>query len=354
MPTVVVMNRSRQMSPVLLSRAELQAGIFTKRQLSDAGSSDSALARAISDGICHRVEPGLFSLHPLLTGRARLWAGLLLGGPEARLDGEAARFARGGGPAPEFVDIWTGQSSRRGRGCWRFHTGQPPADPESDEDESDKAMGELLTTRTLKRALISQYAERQLGIRTRQLMLDLSEHHVDDGASVLETRWRKNVEGPHALPPLTWTGSDANGARIIGGFGDTRVRVELRPCRPHHRRKHVWERWETDCSDGPIATRLGDQITVSLNWDDVVGQPCGVAEALSRILLEAGLPHDPIPCARCPRVTHPSAWGGDCPIDTCPTCGSRLAPFWTPPSFSDVGPFAGQHNFWEEVPTVGG
>ncbi len=331
------MNRSRELSPALLRRAELQSGIFTKRQLNNTQSSDSGLARAISDGRCHRVELGLFSLRPLLTARAKLWAGLLLGGPEARLGGEAARFILGIGSAPEVVDIWTGRSKRRDRSTWRFHPGYPPPDEKSDEEEPDQDMGALLATRSLTQALISEYAGRQLSIRVRQSMLDLAEHECDIGSSVLETRWSKDVEGPHGLPPLAWTGPGVNESKLLGGYGDAPVQVELRPASTQGRRGSICDTREADWSEGIGATRFGHQITVALDWDDVVKRPCEVAEGLSRFLIEAGLSHHPLPCARCPRVTHASDWGGDCPVDTCPTCGSRLAPFWTPLSLPDFG-----------------
>jgi len=329
-PTVVVMNQSRQFSPALLQRAELQAGIFTKRQVTKLQSTDSALARAISNGTCHRVEPGLFSLHPMLTGRARLWAGLLLGGPEARLGGDAARFALGEGPPPETVDVWTGHSSRRERGCWRFHPGSPPKDPKSREDHSERAMGVLLTTRGLQPALLSLHAERQLDIRTRAQMLGLLNKPRTETSSILESQWRIHVESPHELPPVAWARSTGSSLRTIGSFSESDVRIALQSFRPHLQGGSMWERWEKNASDGPTSTRLDDQLTVSLHWDDVVERPCQVAEEVSRALIGAGSSHVPLPCSRCPRVQHQPPWAHGLPIDSCPTCGSRPAHLWTP------------------------
>ncbi len=324
------MNQSRQFSAALLQRAELQSGIFTKRQLISARSSDSVLARAISDGACHRVEPGLFSLQPLLTARAKLWAGLLLGGPEARLGGDATRFALSKGPPPETIDIWTGRSSRRDRGCWRFHTGYPPPDPDTDGDEPENALGILLTTRALNPGQISQHAERQLDLQTRQLMLNLVDETCTEGSSVLESRWCSHVEGPHGLPHVTWTRLNGSGQRIVGVFDLADVRITLQPCRPSVRGGSMWQRWEADVSKNPASIRLGDLITVSLHWNDVLEQPCEVAEEVSEALTEAGSRHVALACSGCPRMTRQPAWSDGPTVDSCPTCGSRPAYLWTP------------------------
>ncbi len=341
LPTVKIMNHSSQLSPALLQRAELQAGIFTKRQVNFAQNRDSVLTRALSNGACHRVEPGLYSLHPLLTGRARLWAGLLLGGPEARLGGDAARFARGEGSPPEFVDVWTGGCNRRNRACWRFHNGYPTKDHTDEEDKAGQAVGKLLMTPNLTPDLLSQQAEQQLDIRTRQLMLDLIRQPCDDGSKVLESTWRTNVERPHELPPISWTHSVDPGLRIIGAFDATDVRIALEPCQPVARGGSTWQRWRMDVPDPPTCTFLDDQITVSLHWADVVKRPCRVAEEVSRALNEAGSLHNPLACTHCPRVAQQPPLTQGSSLDSCPTCGSRPAYLWTPqrlsalPSFSE-------------------
>lgn len=334
--TVEIMNQSRELSPALLQQAELQSGIFTKSQVNHSDTREVALARAISDGRCHRVQPGLYSLRPLLTSRASLWAGLLLGGPEARLGGDAARLALGKGQPPEIVDVWTGSSSRRDRGSWKFHPGYPPPDPSDETNEPDAVVGTLLMTPNLEPALLSQQAERQLDIRTRQLILDLSRQPCDDGSSVLESVWRSHVQGPHELPPISWTHSTGSGVRILGSLDAAHVRIALQPCHPALRCGSTWQRWQMNVPDPPTCTRLGDQITVSLHWADVVKRPCKVAEEVSRALAEAGSPHIPLSCPHCPRIAQQSPWADGSSLDSCPTCGSRPAHLWTPQRFSSL------------------
>lgn len=328
-PTVVGMKRTRQLSPPLVRRAELQAGVFTKRQANDAHTPDSALTHVVAEGTCHRVLPGLYSLSPTLTVRARIWTGLLLGGPDAALGGAAARFVLGHGPVPDMIDVWTGHRSRSDRGCWRFHTGSPPADPEAEVDELIPVVSGLLTTRDLTRATVSAHCERQLHGSARERILALSEFEADVGCSVLESRWHSGVSLPHGLPPLTWSGFDAQRSAIVGSHEDTGVELEIGLFNRGHPDRRSWDTWGTPWFHRRFATRIGGQPTLDVDWDDVVHQPCEVAAELWMLLLQAGFRCEPQTCGGCARTTYERSWNDVPPTTSCPACGSRLTALLT-------------------------
>lgn len=209
--------------PALVALAAAQEGVVSREQALAHAMTVESVRRLLSQGWWQRLAGGLYYCGTETPSWPALaWGGVLLGGEESRLGGEAAAHLHGLIDAPPDVIIVLVGHGRRHvpRGPWQFvqersgvrrgSRGAPPridvedcvldlcddADPASVVDLVSRA---VQTRKTTSGRLIRRLDDRPRHSQRRLLQELLTD--VDDGAeSPLELRYLNEVERPHGLP----------------------------------------------------------------------------------------------------------------------------------------------------------
>jgi Transcriptional regulator, AbiEi antitoxin len=208
----------------LLLLAGMQAYVVTRDQALGHGLSRHSLARLVGSGAWRRLAPGVFltvRLEPSWDSLA--WAGVLVGGPFARLGPESSGYLHQLLPvAPEPVDVLVPRERRvEIAGPWRFiretsgvrarrSVGDPPrlSVESAVLDLADaRTAGEVvgIVTTAVQRRLTTVYRLRQelaqrARHRHRALLVDLLADVEAGAESPIELRYLRDVEQPHGLP----------------------------------------------------------------------------------------------------------------------------------------------------------
>lgn len=248
------------------------------------------------------------------------WAGVLIGGSEARLGRLAAAYAHGlvDEPADELVVLVPHTRIVRDRGPWVFvrerpgarsprTTGSPPRTLATEtvldlcETASPRELEDWVTRAVQRRLTTPKLLERALRGRTRhphrtllaELLLDVAE----GAQSPLELRYLRDVERPHGLPrgrrqrpsPTRPAVRDVHYER----YG---VVVEL-----DGRRGHEGESAFRDMARDNAAL-LDLLLTLRFGFGDVTGSPCEVGMQVGQVLRSRGWLGPFRRCGRCART----------------------------------------------------
>lgn len=90
------MKKRIEPSTVLRDLAAAQSGVVTLRQANECGLSRHCVARLVEEGHWRRLDRSVLHLNwQEPPWRALAWAGVLVGGPAARIGGEAAAHLHG-------------------------------------------------------------------------------------------------------------------------------------------------------------------------------------------------------------------------------------------------------------------
>lgn len=313
MPIVKGVIPRTRLSSDLLRLAQRQANTLSREQLLAFGVTDRVIDRMCADGRLQRVTRGIYA-----TGDGgwlqQAWAGVLIGGQQAVLGGEAAGYLHGlVRAAPTIVRVHTAQ--RRPRDPrWQFLRsaragwGEPPRTrlaqtvvdlaAEGDSDAIVAVVAEAIGRKRVSPAQLREVLAATARHPQRRLLEDLVGEVAAGSRSPLEVRYARDVERAHGLPaarrqeaPLSRYDSDV----WYEGYG---VLVEL-DGRAYHRGQVALDDMDRDNDH-----QLVGVITLRFGWRPVVGVPCQVAAKVIRALRSRGWPGQGHPCSRCRR-----SWG---------------------------------------------
>ncbi len=305
----------------------LQDGAVSREQALGLGLTDHVVSRLVRSGTWQSVGVGVYATNPLPPSWATLaWAGVLLGGPSARLGPEASGHLHDLRPeAPDPVDILVPRTGRfRTDGPWRFvrespgvrssrSTGSPPrllieeavldlaavADPGEVVRLVTRAV-QLRRTRAsrIAVALAERPRHPHRGFM-RQLLGDVAE----GAESSLELSYLRNVERPHGLPKGTRQAS-RRGLPYVSdvGYDDWSLLVELDGRLGHEGEGRFRDMWR----DNQFA--LGDLFSLRYGWIDVSDRPCLVATQVGSALVRRGWDGELLRCSRCRLASDADLW----------------------------------------------
>ncbi len=308
----------RHATPPELERlARTQCGVISRRQILGCGVSDNVLDRLVSGGLFGRIERGLYAFPngtPPWVGW--VWAGILLGGPDARAAGlTAAKLAGLADEEPPCIEIlipvgttptardWV--SFRRERpGVRSISTRTEPPCTRIEDTVLDlcelgeaaaiewitAAIGRRLTTpEALRRAL-----QRRRRMTHRRLIAGIVDDAADGVHSTLEYRYRHDVELAHGLPEgVRQRPRVARHEFVDVLYEKYAVIVELDGHRGHVGRLRDRRRDNVHTRTGAPSLRYG--------WMEVTQESCAVALEVAEVLIGRGWPGSPGHCPACLR-----------------------------------------------------
>ena len=304
----------------LLRTAVAQGGVISAEQVVLLGYSLRSADRLVNQRSWSRLARGVYHLgagEPAWDGQA--WAGILIGGADARLGFRAAGFRWGlvdEPPAVITVLVPHGRWQRQ-PGPWSFHQERPgvrrsqsPGSPPRTTIEDTVLdlcgparpgdLAGLLSRAVQSRKTTAPRLAQCLDDRTRmphRRLLQQMLQDVGDGAeSALELSYLRDVQRPHHLPPARRQARGRRGRE----FRDMRYEefgtiVEL------DGRLHVLGRFRDMNRDN--ATLLEGDLTLRYGWPDVSERPCQVARQVAALLIARGWTGMPTRCARCAGAT---------------------------------------------------
>ncbi|WP_375431680.1 type IV toxin-antitoxin system AbiEi family antitoxin domain-containing protein [uncultured Friedmanniella sp.] len=304
----------------LLRLASQQAGVLTTEQALGFGLSEPILARLCRDGLWTRLGRGVYRTGEGDPDWSTLaWAGVLLGGDEARLGPHASAYLWSIGEPPDPVDVLVPvATSRVSRGHWAFvrerpgvrsarTVGSPPRLTAADTvldlvaGADQSAAVDLVIRATAQRVVSPAALRRSLGDRAqhryRALLQELLGDVADGVESRLELRYLRDVERAHGLP-------EGNRQRYRGGlrhrtdvgYDDFALLVELDGRLGHEGAG----RFRDYRRDNDFALR--QLLTLRYGWFDVVDRPCRVAFQVGSVMVSRGWLGLPQRCSRCVQV----------------------------------------------------
>ncbi|MFC7625959.1 type IV toxin-antitoxin system AbiEi family antitoxin domain-containing protein [Microlunatus sp. GCM10028923] len=304
-------------SAALRELAAAQAGVISLDQADAGGLSRHSVARLVEDGHWRRLDRSVLYLYgqppPF---QAMAWAGILLGGPEARVGGEAAASLHGlTDDPPDRITIMIPAARRlRDRWPWTFQRerpgirsdrspGSPPRltveDTVLDLCLDQRSTLHWLTTAVQRRRTTAARLRHTVGERRRlterRLVLDLLTDAGDGVESPLEHHYLQRVERRHALPRgRRQVRRHGRRGKHDVGYPDYGVLVELDGHRGHtgSGRFRDMQRDNEAIVDGLVTLRYG--------WSDVIERPCAVATQVAAVLTRRGWPAVPTSCPTCP------------------------------------------------------
>ncbi len=301
-----------------MALAARQGGTLTRRQAL-AGLGRTPLRRVLRSGAWTTLTPGIIATAPV-TDTMRLWAGHLVGGAGSALGGLAALHLAGVVEAPEVVDVWVPNGTRReNRTGWVFH--------QDGWNRLDHTLGTLPRIRT-EEALIDvgdttdvegwvtvlaeaarldrvslQGVLRRIDARTRLAQRSMLREVVCDMEgieSTLEWVYRDDVERAHRLPDGHRQASVVGPWRNDVHYDGFRLVVEV-DGRFHAKR----EMRDLDRDNGHA---VRDEATLRYGSIDLRGRPCRVAWQVATALRVRGWSESPVACPNCPAPEIRERW----------------------------------------------
>lgn len=304
----------------LRTLAALQDGVLTLEQVVAHGLTPAVVKRLCAQDQWRRLGRGvLLTTASEPSWLAWAWAGVLLGGDQARLGPESSAHLWGLRPAVSPVDVLVPYA----RGCtaagpWVFRRERPTARPARSTGSPPRLAAadtllELAAGATEREvvALVTRAAQQRL-VTAPRLLADLSERRahpqrkllvellgdVEEGVeSGLELHYLRDVERAHGLPKGR-RNRYRGGLRYRTdvGYDDYLLLVEL-----DGRLGHEGEgRFRDYRRDNDFAVR--SLMTLRYGWYDVVDLPCEVAFQVAPVLMARGWDGVPTRCRRCRRV----------------------------------------------------
>lgn len=292
--------------------AARQAGVVARRQLRVLGVPRRYVRHRLRRKQWQRLQPGSFAT---FTGpppaEARIWAAILYAGRHAVASHGTAAWLHGlRDTCPDDVDVAVrhGRRHRPSRRGVRVRQTRhledrrhPAATPPRtrledtvldlcDEYRTEGPVVDLVITVCQRRlttaARLRDAARKRKRMRWRALTRDLL-CEVEDGVqSVLERRYRRDVEIAHGLPR-----GERNAADVVRGrrrYRDVRYRRYRAVVELDGRATHPDELSELDAwRDNELVTEE-DVTTLRYGWRSVAGRPCVTATQVGALLTRNG------------------------------------------------------------------
>lgn len=288
---------------------------MTTEQARQHGLGRRPIERLISAGRWRRLTGGVYYLQsgdpPWL---AYAWTGVLLGGPEARLSGEAAAYLHGlRDRAPKSIQVLVPEQVRRAdRGPWQFRreragvrlrsVGLPPRTPLEDTvldlcvGKGEPELIDLVTTAIQSRRTNADIIVSRLDMRSgtggRRLLRAVLADIGEGAESPLELSYLRGVERAHRLPPGRRQVRQGKQVRDVV-YDEYSLVAEL-----DGRLGHEGAGRFRDMERDNLAAVTG-YWTLRFGWHDVRGDPCRVAGMVSSVLRSRGWTGELVSCRRC-------------------------------------------------------
>ena len=309
--------RPRKSLPDALSQLiTVQAGVIGRGQLQVGGVTPNVVARMLAGGDLTVLTPGVYAQPGEVGWLGRAWAGLILGGGESVLGGEAAGYLHSLTKAePAEIAVYTPRqlSPREGwlfvRTARRKSVGEPPRTTveetvldlcaDLDEDAltaliADAVGGRRTSEKRLRAALAARVRMPQ-----RQLVREILGDVGSGTHSALERRFRRDVEQAHGLPPAIRQAQTHDRHRSDAYYDEYGVVAEL-DSKLHHRGSAAFRDAARDNDHA-----LAGLFTLRFGWAQVTGTlACETAQLLGRVLASRGWEGPLTSCPRC-ALRHP-------------------------------------------------
>lgn len=298
--------------PGLVRLLNAQAGVLTRAQALGVGVTRARIGSLLATGHWCQVRRGVYSVNESLSGMARAWVGVLVGGANACVGGLGAARLLGLTPSwPHRLEIWTDRQVeddgllvfRRGQ---RSREGDPPRTGAAATvvdlaaELTEDRLVNLLAEAAFKRLatpdqILAELASRRRHPRRKLLRTLLGD--VSQGAmSPLEVRFLRDVERAHGLPE--GTRQARLGAPVDVWYSAFQLVVEL-----DGRQFHGGARGRHD-RDLDHRRAAADIITMRFTWQDIVSRPCEVATQIAAVLAGHGWSEGGHGCPRCDPTRH--------------------------------------------------
>lgn len=290
-----------------------QSGAVSRRQLLDAGATDTDLRRWERQRRLRRVHPGVYVDHTgELTWETRAWAAVLCHWPAALTHQSCVE--RSGAVVHVAVDGARNPRPTRGvrvhrltdleeRAQWNL---SPPRVRLEDAvlslcggyDDRVRALAlvaDVCRRRVTTPARLAAALARRPRVRHRAWLLEVLQEAADGVQSVLESSYVRRVERPHGLPRADRQRRERTEAGIVyrdAAYDEWRLLVELDGRIGHELSNDRWDDQERDllvAADGVMTLRLG--------WRHCETTPCLTAARLARVLRARGWRGHPSPCS---------------------------------------------------------
>lgn len=299
--------------------AAAQENVLTREQALGLGLSRHTLDRLVTQHQWQRLAPGIFCTHNATPAWPSLaWAGVLLGGDDARLGGQAAAYAdRLLDDAPDPIQVLVPHHViARRREHWFFvrerpgarsprTNGSPPRTTVADTvldlcaGASARAAEDWVTRAVQRQLTTPQQLVRALSGRgrhsCRRLLSEMLADVAEGAESPLELRYLRDVERRHGLPrgSRQQPSADRPALRDVV-YARYAFVVEL-----DGRRGHEGEGRFRDMRRDNAALRA-NLSTVRYGFGDVADSPCEVGWEVAQLLSVRGWPGPFSRCSRCP------------------------------------------------------
>ncbi len=309
----------RRSVPQSLHRlAQIQSGVISRDQALGSGVSPTVVKRLLRDGVWGSSAPGIYSVpNTEPDWLSQVWAGVLLGGSQARAAGTTAASLH------ELIDTrqlpievlvpvgrqladrpWV--TFRQERPGVRAVSGraEPPRTRIEDTVLDLCATGTPAdcvswVTGAMQRRLTSPEAlgralTRRSRMPHRRLLIGLLSDVATGVHSALERRYQQEVERAHGLP--TPERQRSRPGRNV--FVDVAYRQYLLIIELDGRVGHVGQGRHRDRRrDNEHAT--SGALTLRFGWEEVTGEPCAVARDVAEVLVARGWSGFPVSCPGC-------------------------------------------------------
>ena len=310
---------TRRQVPAEVTRlAREQSGVVSRAQAIGLGLGPTVIRRLLLEGRWGRFDAGLYLVPDIdPTWRAKVWAAILVGGPDARAAGATAASLHGlteSEALPIEVLIPTGKkvldrpwvTFRQERVGVRAVSTRavPPATRVADTvldlcARGSEAAAISWVTAAVQRRLTTSgellsAMNRRARLPNRLVLREVLSDVAGGVHSALEHRYRHDVELAHGLPTAERQRSVAGRAEFVDvwyrRFG---VLIEL-----DGRIGHVGEgMWRDRRRDNAHAR--ASQVTLRYGWQEVCDQPCAIATEVFEVLISRGCAGYPDRCGRC-------------------------------------------------------
>lgn len=289
---------------------ERQAGVVSRLQALKLGLTDGIIEGHLGAGRWQKVHPGAYlTFTGPVSELARVWAAICYAGRDAMASHESAAWLAGlQDEAPERVHVTVpGHRRVHPRAGLRIHVStraaatlhparQPPQtrlectviDCVASARRAEEVVDVL--TRACQRRLttaarLAAAATERPKLRWRWLLDNVLADVRDGVLSMLERKWRHDVEQVHGLPAGECNRPDGEaGARRYRDvrYREYRLIVELdgTAAHPDEQRHRDMARDNRMSEDGEMTLRYG--------WHAVAGSPCDAAAQTARVLRQRG------------------------------------------------------------------
>jgi very-short-patch-repair endonuclease len=312
------MHQRRDLPQALARLAEVQADVVTREQVLGLGLSRHVIERLLVTDRWRAVARGIYHTLPAeLRWHSLAWAGVLIGGGQARMGPRASAYLYqllDVAPMPIDILVPTNRYTQRS-GPWAFHRERTGARrPESRgalprlsvEDtvldlcasSGDGEAMALLAAAVQRRLTTPARLVKSMSHRSRQrhrrMIADVLSDVEQGAESRLELSYLRLVERPHELPKGERQ-KRRQGLQYVSdvGYDEYALLIEL-DGRLGHQGADRFRDMERDNRFAVVSWT-----TLRYGWFDVVERPCAVARQVAEVLTMRGWPGPATPCPRC-------------------------------------------------------